>query len=93
MIHNKEKSSLKNFVLDFLKSGAIARLGGGVVCYMTVLPGHSQENLPNPLAAHLYSAGWGVPVFLVSSSLSHGPKEDAASRHLANKNGRDLSPL
>ncbi len=25
-------------------------------CYMTVLPGKSQENLPNPLAAHFYSA-------------------------------------
>jgi hypothetical protein len=38
--HNNEFNSLKKFVLDMRKSGAIAQLGGGgVVCQVTVLPG------------------------------------------------------
>jgi hypothetical protein len=36
---------LKYFVLDLLKSGAIAQLGGVGGCHVTVLPRQSQENL------------------------------------------------
>jgi hypothetical protein len=63
--------------MDLLNSGAIAQLGGGVVCHMTVLPWESQENLPNLSVAHLYSAG-GLPDFPVSPFLSCGPIGDAA---------------
>jgi hypothetical protein len=37
--------------------------GRGVGFHMTVLPGQSQENLPNPPSAHLYSAGEGCRIF------------------------------
>jgi hypothetical protein len=64
-----------------------------MVGHVTVLPGHSQENLPNLPAAHLYSAGGGVAEFPVSPSLSCGPIGDTAGQHPANQNERHLSPL
>jgi hypothetical protein len=45
---------------------------------MTVLPGQSRKNLPNPPSAHHYSAEGGLPDFSVSPSPSCGPIGDTA---------------
>jgi hypothetical protein len=84
--HNNEINSSKYFVLE------LRNWEGVVVCHVTFLPGQSQENLPNPPAAHLHSVG-ELSNFPVSPSGSCGPIGGAAGRHPASQNERDLSPL
>jgi hypothetical protein len=48
------------------------------VCHVTVLPGQSRENIPNPPSAHLYSTRGGAGFSQVSPSPSCGPIGDAA---------------
>ncbi len=79
--------------MDLLKSGAIAQLGGGGVCHMTVPPGQSQENLPNPSLAHLYSTGEdGVAGFSrLSLSQLWANRRHCRAANPTNQNGRGLS--
>jgi hypothetical protein len=73
-------------------SGAMAQLGGGWVCHVTVLPGQSRENLSNPPSAHLYfSAGGVAGVSLLSLSQLWANRRLCRAGNPTNQNGRDLS--
>ncbi len=58
---------------------------GCSICHVTVLPGQSQQNQPNPLAAHLYSAE-GVTGFFDLSLSQLWAVGDAAGWQPANQN-------
>ncbi len=78
--------------MDLLKNGAIAQLGGrGVSRHVTVLPGQSQENLPNPPSAHLYSAGGVAGFSHLSLTQLWANRRLLRDGNTTNQNGRDLS--
>jgi hypothetical protein len=79
---------LKLFVLDLLKSGSIAQLGGGGGCHVIVLPGQSRENLPNPPSAHLCSAGGVVRFSHLSLSQLWANRRLCRAGNPTNQNGK-----
>jgi hypothetical protein len=64
--------------MDLLNSGAIAQLGGGVVCHMTVPLAESRKPAKSAGSSPLHIVLGGLPDFPVSPFLSCGPIGDAA---------------
>jgi hypothetical protein len=61
------------------------------VCHVTVLPGQSRENLPNPPSAYLYSARGVAGFFRLSLSQLWVNRRLCRAGNPTNQNERDLS--